>query len=358
MAVTKLFYIGSELASAPPFLRRFYVDATGKRCFVSLGTTAASDWTEFQFRNKTATVFSTSQSLTKDDNSKILVFSGVSLSITLPDSATLQVGWRVTVVNENGFVSQVDSATAHALSVTNKPVGKRNILVSRSGSDTLNGVAAELHGFSLVIPPRGCVDIWLTASGKFATGVSSTVGWKDNPSSPMANSGTKSPTETQISSSFMRGLRFQKTGAGLEKEVFYTVHINHDYVLGTKVYPHVHWTPGDTILTNIVGWAWEYCAVKGHGQQALTLTGTTVSAATTMIATAYTHYVTEVSDANAIPPDNLEPDTVIYFRMYRDSASVNGTGDNFEGSAYVQFVDLHYLSTDGGTPLKTPPFYL
>ena len=49
---------------------------------------------------------------------------------------------------------------------------------------------------------------------------------------------------------------------------------------------------------------------------------------------------------------------MIYFRMYRDSANTNGTGDNFAGSAYVQFVDSHYLSTDGGTPLKVPPFYL
>lgn len=358
MAITKLFYIGTELASPPLFSRRFFVDDSGKRCFISLGTATANDWTEFQFRNKSATTFTTSQTLTVDDNAKILVFSGASLGITLPDSSTLQIGWRVTVVNENTFVSQVDSATAHTLSITDKPVGKRNILVSRSGSDKLNGISTELHGFSLVIPPKGCVDIWLTASGKFATGVSTTVGWRDNPVTPLANAGTRSPTDAQISSSFMRGLRFTRQGAGLEKEVFYTLHINHDYVLGTKVYPHVHWTPGDTVLTHIVGWAWEYCVVKGHGQQALTLTGTTVSAATTMIATAYTHYITEVSDTNAIPADNLEPDTLIYFRMYRDSANTNGTGDNFAFSAYVQFVDAHYLSTDGGTPLKAPPFYL
>ena len=48
MAVTKLFYIGAELASAPPFTKRFFVDTTGKRCYLSLGTAAATDWAEIK----------------------------------------------------------------------------------------------------------------------------------------------------------------------------------------------------------------------------------------------------------------------------------------------------------------------
>ena len=50
MAVTKLFYIGAELASAPPFAKRFFVDTTGKRCYLSLGTSSASDWAELKFQ--------------------------------------------------------------------------------------------------------------------------------------------------------------------------------------------------------------------------------------------------------------------------------------------------------------------
>lgn len=74
--------------------------------------------------------------------------------------------------------------------------------------------------------------------------------------------------------------------------------------------------------------------------------------------TPYTHYVTEVSDADAIPPDEIEPDTNINVRLYRDSANVGGSGDDTTTSIWISFVDAHYLSTDGGTPNKAPPFYL
>jgi hypothetical protein len=88
------------------------------------------------------------------------------------------------------------------------------------------------------------------------------------------------------------------------------------------------------------------------------VSGTIVSAGTTLSGTPYMDYITEVADGQAIPATNLEPDTVIDFKFYRDSANLNGTGDNTVTSAFLKFVDLHYLSTDGGTPLKVPPFYL
>jgi len=359
MATTKLFYIGSELASAPPFLRRFYIDDAGKRCYISLGTATASDWSEIQMVKKPAVSHTTSQTLTADDNGRILVFLGDDLGITLPASASLPVGWRTTIVNENPFVSQVDSATPHSLSVTDKPVGLKNLLVSRSGSDLVNGIGTQLHGFSLIIPPRECVDIWLTSSGEFGISASTTVGWRDLPTTPIGNAlGGREPSFLQVETSFMYGLRFTDAGAGSEKLLYYSIHINHDYVMGTRVYPHVHWLSGNVVTTTTVGWAWEYAAVKGHGQQALPVSGTITTAATALNGIPYIHYVTEVSDANAIPATNLEPDTVIYFKFLRDSASAYGTGDNCVTSVWVTFVDAHYLSTDGGTPLKSPPFYL
>lgn len=359
MAVTKLFYIGAELVSAPPFTKRFYVDTTGKKCYLSMGTATATDWAEIQMVQRTATSFTTDQTLVAGDNGKILVFSGTSLDVTLPAGSTLSPGWKVTIVNENSFVSQADSATIHTTTVAATPIGQRNLLIKRASSDTVNGVSTQLHGVALIVPPRECVDIWYTSSGQFEASPSTSVGWKDNPSEVNTHgASSKDPTETPIDASFVRGLEFNDANAGSEKEVYYDIHINHDYVLGTKAYLHVHGFIGNSTATTVVGIGFQYAVTKGHQQQALSLAGTTVYASATLTGTPYMHYVIEVSDANAVPATNLEPDSLISVRCFRDSADAGGSGDNTTSSFWIKKVDCHYLSTDGGTPLKAPPFYL
>ena len=356
MAITKLFYVGSELASAPPYTKRFYVDMAGKKCYLSMGTAAATDWAEIQMVQRTAPSFTSDQTLVAADIGKILVFSGASLDVTLPAGSTLTPGWKVTIVNENTFISQADSATIHTTTVTATPIGQRNLLIKRASTDTINGVSTEFHGVALIVPPRECVDIWYTTSGQFEASPSTTIGWRDNPTTPATlGANANDPTESAIGTSFMRGWEFTNATVGNEKEVYFSIHINHDYVLGTKIYPHIHWNSGNVVTSTSVRWGFQYNAVKGHGQQAMNPTGTTIYALGTLNGTPYTHYVTEVSEADAIPATNLEPDTNIYFRAFRDSA--NGA-DTCTTSAWISFVDVHYLSTEGGTPLKAPPFYL
>ena len=359
MAVTKLFYIGTELSSAPPFTKRFFVDTTGKKAYLSLGTTVASDWAEIQMVQKSATSFSTNQTLVNADNGKVLVFSGTNLTMTLPLGSTLSPGWKVTIVNENAFVSQTDSATIHTTTASATPIGQRNLLVQRASTDTLNGVSTQLHGVALVVPPKGCADIWYTSAGKFEVSPSTTVGWRDNPTDVSTlGASAKDPIESPIDASFVRGWELTDVGASSEKEVYYDIHINHDYVMGTKAYLHVHGFIGNSTALTTVGIGFQYAVTKGHQQQALSLAGTTVYASAILTGTPYTHYVIEVSDANAVPATNLEPDSLISVRCFRDSANTGGSGDNTTSSFWIKKVDCHYLSTDGGTPLKTPPFYL
>jgi hypothetical protein len=358
-STTRLFYGDLDITSAPPSERRILLESTEKTAYFSFGTTSPEDWKEVQMKKRTAVHETTSRTLTADDEAKVLVFNGDNIGITLPNSSTIAPGWRVTIVNENMYVSQADSAIVHSLSPANKEIGKRNLVVSRVSSDTLNGIGTNLRGFCLIIPPKEVIDIWLTSSGEFAAAQSSTVGWRDLPSAPIGSVfGGREPAFSQIGSSFLYALRFTDAGSGAEKTVFYSSHINHDYVMGSRVYPHVHWNPGDTVATTVVGWAWEYAIVKGHGQQAIPLTGTICTASTTLSGTPYVDYISEVSDANSLPATNLEPDACIHFRLIRDSANTYGSGDTTTTSAYLQFVDLHYLSTLGGTPLKVPPFYL
>ena len=356
MAVTKLFYIGSELASAPPFTKRFYVDTAGKKCYLSMGTAAATDWAEIQMVQRMATLFTTDQTLVAGDNGKILVFAGASLDVTLPVGSTLTPGWKVTIVNENAFISQADSATIHTTTVAATPIGQRNLLIKRASTDTVNGVSTQFHGVALIVPPRECVDIWYTPSGQFEASPSITVGWRDNPlEASSLGVGTKDPAESQVGAAFYRGLEFDDAVVAFEKEVYGKIHINHDYVPGTKVYLHLHFDSGNTTATSVVRWGFQYTVAKGHGQQAFSPTGTTVYANQTLNGTPYTHYVTEVSDTNAVAATNLEPDSIIKVRYFRNSSDA---ADTFTGSVWLDKVDAHYLSTDGGTPLKAPPFYL
>ena len=319
----------------------------------------AATWQTAVAAPRSAVTKTADYSLLVGDDRKIIVISGDSIDITLPASATLTAGWSVTLVNENAFVSQSDSATIHTTTAANTPIGKKNVLVSRAGSDLLNGASTQYHGVALIVPPKECVDLVFTSSGNFTAYPSTTVGWKDIPQVPQPlGANPVDPTESLIDASFMRAFEFTDATASNEKEIYYNVHINHDYVMGTRVYPHVHWLCGNTTATTIIGWSWLYSVAKGHAQQAFNPTGTRISKGTTLVGTAYEHYVSEVSDADAIPATNLEPDSVIQLKLIRDSANVYGTGDNSTVSAWLIFVDAHYLSTEGGTPLKAPPFFL
>lgn len=317
---------------------------------------SAATWQNAVAAPRSAVAKTADYALLVGDDRKIIVISGDSIDITLPASATLTIGWSVTLVNENAFVSQSDSATIHTTTAANTPIGKKNVLVSRAGSDLLNGASTQYHGVALIVPPKECVDIVYTSSGNFVAYPSTTVGWKDNPlEASSLGVGSKDPAETAVGAAFYRGLEFDDAAVSFEKEVYGRIHINHDYVLGTKLYLHVHFDSGNTSSTDVVRWGFQYTAAKGHGQQAFSPAGTTVYANQTLNGTPYMHYVTEVSDADAVAATNLEPDTIVKVRYFRNSSNA---ADTFIGSVWLDKVDGHYLSTEGGTPLKAPPFYL
>lgn len=284
------------------------------------------------------------------DGGKIFVVSGSDIDLTIPAASTLRTAWYITIVNENA----TNTATAHATNAANTPIGQKNINVFRSDSDTISGVGTSFHGAALVLIPRAIVAITRTSSTTFVVNRSS-MGWKDIPTTPFSlGANANDPSESTIDGSFMRAFEFTNATVGNEKTLYFNIHLNHDYVMGTKVYLHCHWVIGNSTATTVVRWQFTYASAKGHGQQAFSITGTTVNVNTTLNGTAYTHYVTEVVDADAVPTTNLEPDSVIQVKLLRDSSNV---ADTCTTSAWLIFVDCHYLSTEGGTPNKSPSFY-
>lgn len=176
------------------------------------------------------------------------------------------------------------------------------------------------------------------------------LGWRDNIVELKVDS--SSPNAPTLEA-FRGGILCWKFPPGEITEAHSAWHIDHDYAAGTKLYLHVHWAP-KTADAGTVRWGFEYTVAKGHQQQAFPTT-TTVYVEQASVGVAYMHYVGEVSEGNAIDGAalDIEPDTVVLVRLFRDGAHVN---DTFPADVFVSFLDLHYLADHATTPNKAPPF--
>lgn len=145
-------------------------------------------------------------------------------------------------------------------------------------------------------------------------------------------------------------LAFTGVGSNAEETWVY-FHILHDYKPGTKVYPHIHWSHNIASPEGDVVWKIDYSVSKGHSGGIFPAI-TTVSLQQTAAAQ-YTHHIIETSEGDAIAATNLEPDTVIMVRLYRDPTDGS---DDFGEDAFLLFIDLHIESDGNLTNEKVRPF--
>ncbi len=134
---------------------------------------------------------------------------------------------------------------------------------------------------------------------------------------------------------------------------FGNFHIDHDYKVGSALYPHVHWST-DSSLVGTVRWGFEWTYAKGHQQAAFPATQTFYVEMTTT-GTPYMHYVTECSDAQAIPGTDIETDGFVLMRVFRDATHPN---DTYDDQVFGIAIDLHYQVAQAATPYKAPDFFL
>ena len=176
-------------------------------------------------------------------------------------------------------------------------------------------------------------------------------GWNDYLTSGLGL--PKGGANQPILKDFRNGLyQLAFTGVGgTAEESWVEFHILHNYKDGTKVYPHVHWSHNNASPSGDVVWKIDYSVSKGHSG-GIFPAPTTISLQETAEAQ-YTHQIIETSEGNAIPATNLEPDSVIIMRVYRDPADGN---DTFEDDAFLLFVDLHVECDGRLTNEKVRPF--
>lgn len=177
------------------------------------------------------------------------------------------------------------------------------------------------------------------------------LGWRDLICGMETRSGPTQP----VLQNFRNGIYLYAFSPDSIQEAFATAHIDHDYKLGSALYPHFHFTC-DTVNTGTVRWGFEYTVARRHdGVVANDTFGATtiVYVETVMTGVAYTHYVAEVADGDAIQGTNIDVDTVILMRVFRDSTHVN---DTYPDPIYGFTFDLHYQADKYTTPNKAAPF--
>lgn len=182
-------------------------------------------------------------------------------------------------------------------------------------------------------------------------------GWHDIPGFLYGDT-TQSGTADMMS--YRGGIKARQFHEG--DESFVDFHIPHDYVMGTPIYIHVHWSHISTVVTGgSVTWAFEIMYAKGHNQAAFPAP-VVVSVVDNINTTQYQHQVaegvasTDGGSAVSLNTNDLEVDGIIQCRLYLDSNDII-TSDASLVHPFAHFVDIHYQSTGVPTKNKAPDFW-
>lgn len=139
-------------------------------------------------------------------------------------------------------------------------------------------------------------------------------------------------------------------------------HIPHDYVPGTDIYFHVHWSHTGTSISGNAVFTIYYTYSKGHNQANFPAEKTvTITYNTTNIATTpqYRHRVDEViisgpsATATLMDRDDIEVDGLVLATLKLTTLPTIGGG----GALFIHTCDVHYQSTNIATKNRAPNFY-
>lgn len=320
-----------------------------------------------------STVTAYTFTVTHDGGVKALL-SDISATVDTLPGLSLANNWS----NSNTFAKQVISTvglgTAPLSVLSTTAVANLNVdMLDGYHLGTSGGAIPRLDAANTWSGTQTLADINITDSITFVKTAGKGIkidttspdyGWHDliGDISPKA-SGAGSPTRT-----LYRGNLYDFAfGANDLCDLSY--HIPHDYVPGTDIYIHVHWSHTGTAIYGTASFTFYFTYAKGHNQADFPTdknvvvtydTGLAANAATTNITNTprYRHRVDEIiftsAGGSASLLDNalLEVDGMI-LAMIKVTSLPTITG----GSLFIHTVDIHYQSTGISTKQKAPNFY-
>jgi hypothetical protein len=145
-------------------------------------------------------------------------------------------------------------------------------------------------------------------------------------------------------------------------EAFVNFHMPHDYLPGSEIYIHVHWSHNSAVVTGgTATWVFETMYSKGHNQAAFQVP-ILISVIQSASLIPYQHMIAEtvasVDGGSGVLLDtlDLETDGILQCRLYLDSNDIS-TSNATIVNPFAHFVDIHYQSTGLPTKNKAPDFW-
>lgn len=176
-------------------------------------------------------------------------------------------------------------------------------------------------------------------------------GWRDMVCGLEVRDGPSQPPIVQ----FRDGIYLPSFSPTDMMEGFATAHIDHDWKLGSMLYPHMHWSV-NTNSVGVVRWGFEYTWARRFDDTGNISFGPTntiyVDVETTGVP--HTHYVSQPLDGFGIDGGGMNIDTVILIRVFRD---VTNPIDTFPDQVFGFTFDLHYEAERATTPNRDPNFF-
>jgi hypothetical protein len=142
--------------------------------------------------------------------------------------------------------------------------------------------------------------------------------------------------------------------------VTFEFHVPHDYVPGTDMFIHAHWSHNSSIVTTgSVNWQFEMTSAKGHGTDSF-YTPVIINVPQAAHTTRYQHMIAEgqcssiggAPAATLLDTDWIEVDSLILCMCKLTANTMDGLAKPF-----LHSVDLHYQSSNRATRNKAPNFY-
>lgn len=186
-----------------------------------------------------------------------------------------------------------------------------------------------------------------------------TWGWRDITSAIFVRGSVNAAVVSQYRGTLYD---YQFTSGPSPKECFANFHIPHDYVPGSNLYIHVHWSLPAAEANAKVKWNFDisYSARNRDGIYDTFKTPITTFVIGTTCNATYGHKVSEVQftgptyTGSYLPVASIEVDGIILTRIYRDNADPL---DTVTADPFCHFIDLHYQSTNLSTKDKAYPYY-
>ena len=308
------------------------------------------------------------------EETKYPIYLGVQCKGTVT-TVGLSVSGTATITSISGGTATMTNIYATLGTITSLYATTATITSLSGGTATLTNISGttatltDIYATGNVIVPK------TSGKGIKVDTASPTFGWRDLlgdiKTRPAAGGGAAALPDYVAYRGSIYGYRFGTNAPNNhEHEAFVEYHIPHDYVPGSDLFLHLHWsqivvdTGGAAGVPGVSEWFWDVTYAKGYGTAGgaadpfiAPITTTCTQQGST---TQYGHMICEVQlsattpSASQLDSDNIEVDGLLLVRVYRDPGSANDTLDQ---DTFVHFCDVHYQSTNMATKDKNTPFY-